>query len=475
MRAALRSFLLPGWGQHSQGRFAAATRFLQIVILLTAIVIPVLLIGPGELASLFVRPWFLLLLIVVNLGVMVFRTWAVWDAWRAGARVILTPGIVVLVLVAVAPHALGTYYLGQTYSLINSVFDNPIAAGTTLPPAATTTPTQVSGIQVTTSSTSSTTSTTTTTIPWADKEQLNVLLLGGDAGPGRRGLRTDTMIVASINIATGNAALFGLPRNLGNLRWPNGDRFTAYQGILNEVYTYGIDHPDRFEGKNPGASAITLMAEGLTGIDIDYYMAVNLEAFVRIVDAFDGIDLYVPKRLHDPSYPTVDNKQIEIDIPKGWNHLDGATALAYVRTRADASDYTRMARQRCFLASLVGQADVPSLLTALPALVQTVKENVETDIPLEALPNLVELAGKTRAAEVIVVGFGHDWAKGFTKRGFPIPNVPKIHQAVATAIAELAGETDVEGLNLADAGKACGLDEAAEAEAEDVEAPDDGA
>ncbi len=473
MRAALRSFVLPGWGQHSQGRFAAATRFLQVVILLTALAIPVLLIR-DELPAMFVRPWFLVLLIVVNLGVMIFRTWAVWDAWRAGARALLTPGIVILVVVAIAPHALGTYYLGQTYSLINSLFDNPVAAPTTIRPVATTRQTEVSGVQATTSSSTTSTS-TTTTVPWAEKGQLNVLLLGGDAGPGRRGLRTDTMIVASINTETGNAALFGLPRNLGSLRWPDGDRFTAYQGILNEVYTYGIDNPDKFEGKNPGASAIRLMAEGLTGIEIDYYMIVNLEAFVEIVEAFDGIDIYVPKRLYDPSYPTVNNKQVKIDIPKGWNHLDGATALAYVRTRADGSDYTRMARQRCFLAALVGQADVPSLLVALPALVDTIKENVETDIPLDALPNLVDLAGKTKAADIIVVGFGRDWSKGLTKRGYPIPNVPRIHNAVAAAIAKLAGEPDPDGPKLTDAGKACGLDKAAAEAAELSEEPDEGA
>jgi hypothetical protein len=114
-----------------------------------------------------------------------------------------------------------------------------------------------------------------------------------------------------------------------------------------------------------------------------------------------------------------------------------------------------MARQRCFLTAVADQADVGSLITALPALVPVIEENVQTDIPLSALPNLIELGGIVKASEALVVGFGPpDWITGRTEQRYPIPDLDKIHTAVQLSIDDPEEARVVYGLK--EAGDACG-------------------
>lgn len=101
--------------------------------------------------------------------------------------------------------------------------------------------------------------------PWRGRERVNLLLIGADAAPGRPGVRTDSMTVASIDTRTGETVLFGLPRNLERVPMPAGparDRFpygfggeSPYTpGLLNEVFQYAEDYPDMVPGA-PGATA----------------------------------------------------------------------------------------------------------------------------------------------------------------------------------------------------------------------------
>jgi hypothetical protein len=134
--------------------------------------------------------------------------------------------------------------------------------------------------------------------PFGAKERVNVLLLGGDGGEGRDGVRTDTVIVASIATATGETTLFSLPRNLENLPfpadspladvYPNG--FTAgdeSESLLNAVYRNGpAAHPDILgPTDNPGADFLKLGVGEALGLPIDYYVLVNLDGFSRLIDA----------------------------------------------------------------------------------------------------------------------------------------------------------------------------------------------
>ncbi|MFP3915271.1 MAG: LCP family protein [Actinomycetota bacterium] len=275
--------------------------------------------------------------------------------------------------------------------------------------------------------------TTTTTLPFGD-DRLEVLILGGDAGPGRSGLRTDTIMVASVDPATGDAALFGLPRNFGGLTFPDGSRFRG--GILNEVYAYGRNRPDRFPGEDPGAVATRTMAEHLTGLSIDHYLLVDLTGFGALIDAFGGVTVTVPSPVDGPLYDPDTGDYEMIRIEAGEQTLNGGQALAYARSRLGTSDYSRMHRQRCLLTAMVDGANPVRLLANLSGLLESVETHVTTDLPLELVPDLIRLTERVSAPDVRVIGFGPEWSKGRNRSGYPVPDIGRIREAVHRTVTD---------------------------------------
>ncbi len=130
----------------------------------------------------------------------------------------------------------------------------------------------------------------------------NVLLLGGDSGAGRWGLRPDSMTVASIDAETGKTVLISLPRNMQNFPFAEGsvldkqfpDGFDVEGMYLNSVSTWALDHAELFAGsKSPGVDATIMGVEGITGLKMNYWAMVNLEGFKDLVDAVGGVELNV--------------------------------------------------------------------------------------------------------------------------------------------------------------------------------------
>lgn len=272
--------------------------------------------------------------------------------------------------------------------------------------------------------------------------RIAILLLGSDAGPGRDGTRTDAIILAVLDIDTQRAGLFGVPRNLVGVplpaelhrdfpdgRWPQ---------LINALYRYASRDPGRFPGAtDPGAAALKATIGELTGVPVDYYVMVDMAGFVRVIDALGGVTIDVPKPVATwLSPPRAGEDWAYYEIPAGRQHLNGHQALAYVRSRTGTSDYDRMARQRCLLGALRRQADLPTLLVAFPALVEAIKDAVRTDIPIEALPQLAELAFTVSPEHVVAVGFTPPtFTSGWTADRYPIPDIPRIQHAVAAALS----------------------------------------
>jgi len=292
--------------------------------------------------------------------------------------------------------------------------------------------------------------------PWGGAERITIVLLGGDAGPGRTGIRTDTIIVVSVETATGRAAMFSIPRN--QVRWPVPAGIPAYDTwdnhaypeITNTIYAYGLDHPDLFPGGlNSGANAVkAILSEGL-GLQIDYFALVDLLGFVDLVDALGGIDIYVTKSVNDPNqwWPNGETHDVVIDV--GEHHFDGLWALAYARVRQQDDDYHRMDRQRCVLEAAVARADPITLLLQFSDLLPIVQENLRTDIPVGRFPDLIELLEKVDTGAVTSVRFmpyapelagtGQSYTLGTDANGYWRPNVDLIRATVQEA---LAGTTD---------------------------------
>ncbi len=246
----------------------------------------------------------------------------------------------------------------------------------------------------------STTTTTTTQPPrvWDGLERINIALLGSDAGVGRIGTRTDTVIVVSIEPDSGDAAMFSIPRNLTEAPLPEGMGVwscNCFPDIITHLWANGEWYPEAFPGpQEPSVNALKA-ALGLTlGLEINYYAKVDLVGFVSMIDAIGGVTINVPARIVDESYPHEEGGTESIVIEEGLQVLDGHHALAYGRIRRHSGDFARMHRQRCLLGAVIEQTDIRDLLAGYRDFAAAVMAHVETDIPLDALGDFIELLSR---------------------------------------------------------------------------------
>jgi LCP family protein required for cell wall assembly len=429
------SALLPGAGQLYLGHRRRGLALLALGLLPLVPVGAVLAREGGSTVGLMLRPSVLGALLVGNGLLAAFRLFAVFDAYQLGHEQARSPlpawvrvpaggaALLGLAAITVAPHAIAGYYNAQAYQTVTSIFGGGLGLGGQLP-------------------------------GWSDSKanaspkprapsaggRLTVLLLGGDAGAGRVGLRTDTMIVASVDPVSKQVTLIGLPRNL--TRVPLAGAATAafpcrcFPDLLNALYRYAEANPRYFpDGPDRGAMAVTRAAEKLTGLKIDYYALVDLEGFVEVVDALGGVTVRVTEHVKDRvSAPEDGQPRPSVDVGPGRYHFDGRRALAYVRSRSADDDYHRMRRQRCLLAGLASQANLPTVLRALPRLLQVARRSVSTNIPAGELPRLAALATQLRGARVITLGLGPPRYSGRDAKGYPIPRVAQIRAGVRHAL-----------------------------------------
>ena len=252
--------------------------------------------------------------------------------------------------------------------------------------------------------------------PWADIPRVNLVLLGSDAGPDRTGVRTDSMMVVSINTRTGDTLLIGVPRNLENVPipesnplhqlYPNGYN-CGDQCLMNAIWTLGDSRPDLFPGNPaPGRSSTVDVLGAVTGLDLSRSVVVDLAGFRELVDAMGGVDVNVTERVCIACHLN-ESGQFEWStsrhdwIEPGLQHLDGYHALWYARSRATSDDFSRMRRQRCVAGALLQQADPVRMLARYPAIARAVRDNVSVDIPTNELPAWVDLVERIQAGHSI--------------------------------------------------------------------------
>ena len=267
----------------------------------------------------------------------------------------------------------------------------------------------------------------------AEHGRYNVLLVGGDSGAGRWGLRTDSMTVASIDEDTGKTILFGLPRNMTNFPFPKGSLMAKQfpKGYdcatceLNSLATWAGDHRDLFKGvADPGMTATIQGVEGITGLKINYYTLVNLQGFRSLVAAMGGLTLNVRDAI-----PIGGGEQGQIGtIPAGVHKLDGYQVLWFARSRMAADDYSRMARQKCVMNAMLQQLSPQTVVTKFEALAHAGENMIETNLPASELSTFAELALKARGQKVSSVSFVPPAINTSD------PDIDKIRSMIATAI-----------------------------------------
>ncbi|MFN2556585.1 MAG: LCP family protein [Nitriliruptorales bacterium] len=439
LRAALLAMLWPGAGHLYAGHWHRGLAFVTVTLGLAILALVPVAAGSAHLAGLLVRPDVLVGALVFDIALLNFRLVAVIDAYRLAkvrtprgrsviswaerlrepARIASMAGLVGVLVLTAVPHLAFAYYDVQAQGLLSEVF--PSAAETvetSRPPASDDRPTS----------------------PLLKRDRITVLLAGGDAGPRREGLRTDTLVVVSLAVKTGEAALFSIPRNLIEVPLPSWVkspwRCQCFPDLLNNLYEWAEANPEVVpEGMDPGPAVLTGTIEELLGITIDYHVLTDLKGFVDAVDALGGVDVTVSERIYDQlDSPVASGEWDAIDLRPGRHHLNGRAALVYVRTRRDSSDYARIDRQRCFLAALASQTDAATLLRAFPRLAAVARRSLQTDFPVEALPDLVKLATQVDVRGVATVAFTPPTYIRAREDGYPVPDVYNVRRTVTAML-----------------------------------------
>ncbi|NLL36466.1 MAG: LCP family protein [Fretibacterium sp.] len=198
---------------------------------------------------------------------------------------------------------------------------------------------------------------------------VNVLIVGLDnVGGGRR---ADVIALAIFDEENKSIRVASLPRDsrvqIPGRGWDK----------INHSYVYG------------GISLLKETVVNLTGMPVNYFVIVNYDSFPRIIDLLGGVDIYVEKRLRYTDY----SGKLFINIPKGQQHLDGKTALEYVRFRHDPlGDIGRIQRQQKFIEHVMDKLKSPSILPQIPALINEVVEAVNTDLTALETLRLIQFA-----------------------------------------------------------------------------------
>jgi LCP family protein required for cell wall assembly len=172
----------------------------------------------------------------------------------------------------------------------------------------------------------------------------NVLLVGKDTREWSKGLQnTDTVIVASYNDKTGEILLISIPRDTF-IQYPNDP---THYGRINGVYANGIKRGD----DSQGISMLQEVSEDVTGLEIQYWAIVDLAGFKKAIDIVGGVDIDVERSFTDTQFPEDGTGGYRtVQFEKGIQHMDGATALDYARSRKgcckEGSDFARARRQQ---------------------------------------------------------------------------------------------------------------------------------
>jgi LCP family protein required for cell wall assembly len=471
--AAFLTFLYPGLGHAYIGRWLRALLW-ALPPTLGIIALALYVSGQESLtefaAGVAVDPTPLITIVIVD---FLYRLVAVIDAWRlatdrtvgsASTRMLSAAGVVALLVVLVASHVvvagaglfgnraitlesgddselLDDAELAEFRELAGLSWDDPEDGAVQAPGTIIAPPSEDEGALETQDPAEFE--------EWDGRKRLNILLVGIDNGRiGPASFLTDTMIVVSIDPPTGRVAFISLPRDTVNVplpsRWGAGAR---YGGKINTLYTIARSQPGKFPGndRERGFNALMGALGQLYGLDIKYYVSVDMSTFRNVVNTLGGVLVDVQLPVYDIGYSAGDGRgKLKLYMPPGITRMNGQRALAYARSRHGSNDFDRAARQQRVITSVRDQTDLSEIMQpgVLDELMKAVRRDVKSNIPPKLVPSLLSLAQEIdldRRVNLVLSEAG-----GYTTTCYPCPpsglfmlkpNIPRIRSAVQGVFA----------------------------------------
>ena len=236
------------------------------------------------------------------------------------------------------------------------------------------------------------------------KKQTTIMLMGVDERKDDVG-RSDTLMI--LNLSKDKASLLTIPRDTMVYIERHG-----YQKI-NAAYAIG------------GAKLARSTVEDFLGVEIDHYVTINKSRFAEVIDAMGGIDIYVERDMHYED-PWDDDGGLYIDLKQGIQHLDGQTAIEFVRFRDAEGDVGRVRRQQAFMKACADRLSEPSMLIKLPDLLSVAVKAIDTDLSSR---ELLEVAGTLKSAQSagnIKTGVVPGWLQYIDGLSYLIPDAERL-------------------------------------------------
>jgi LCP family protein required for cell wall assembly len=451
--AALLSFLFPGLGQIYAGSIRRGLLWALPTLAFIVAVIWLLLGGQNALLQLGFDPQKRLALLVLNIAFFLYHVAAMVDAYQV-ARMERYHGLgssrgtpialAALVALAIVLHGVPEVYGWQVHTGIIKILPGSGDVIPSFSPRPTLPPTEVPSVTPTPIQTATPgTSGTPTGGPtgsvgpsaspracppidvsaWgmATDGRVNLLLVGSDSrsdeGAGTASIRTDSMMLLSIDIASCKVALFSFPRNMRQGEYPAWFHIPLetgqdYPGYLFALWRDAASSPANYLGSEGigsecqtqfdcarGWRALTGAIQNMAGVPVDAVVAVNLKGFVDVVNNLpgNGVWIDVPYRLQDNAYFNSQQEKMAVDFRPGCQFLKGEEALAFARSRHQDSDYQRARRQQVFLQQVRKQLDPLGLLPHIPALLQVAQQNLFMTLQQSDIPFLAQVAARVDA------------------------------------------------------------------------------
>lgn len=236
------------------------------------------------------------------------------------------------------------------------------------------------------------------------RKPTTIMIMGVDERKDDVG-RSDTLMI--LNLSKNSASLLTIPRDTMVYIERHG-----YQKI-NAAYAYG------------GAKLARKTVEDFLGIDVDYYVAINKARFAEVIDAMGGVDIYIERDMHYED-PWDDNGGLYIDLKQGHRHLDGDTAIQFVRFRDSEGDVGRVRRQQAFMRACADKLSEPSMLIKIPELLGVAVKAIDTDL---TSGDMLAAAGSLKNAEAtgnIKTGVVPGWLQYIDEISYLIPNAERL-------------------------------------------------
>lgn len=241
----------------------------------------------------------------------------------------------------------------------------------------------------------------------ATREKLNILLLGVDKRAGDRG-RSDSMILLTLDPKTDKMQMISIPRDTRTLIVGKG-----FEDKINHAYAFG------------GADMSVATVENMLDIDIDYYVEINMEGLVDLVDAVGGITVQNELDWHSDGF----------HYAKGELHLNGERALGYVRMRKQdpQGDFGRTKRQREVIEAIIKKGVSIASVPKIHDMIDILGDNVATNMDFDDMQNLLlNYRNTTKNSETYMLQGKGTRIDGIYYYIVPDEELAKVHEMIVS-------------------------------------------